>query len=208
MTEIRSYRSVFDLERRIYRVDRLRLNPGGVPVRGVLYFLGLLAAGMVFARLPLGSAIARLLPWYVRDALLPGVGAGLLALVRVEGRPFDLAALALLRRAARPRLLDGAFGRAPIGRRWHPPDVLFLPDGSEGSLRRMRYTGPGAVLIAIDHELADSQRASAFRRVLRRPRATVTVSAHTGEGGPSQARVLVLTSGASLLCRPGRSRRC
>ena len=38
--EIRSYRAVFDLERRIYRVDRLRLNPGGVPVRGVVYCLG------------------------------------------------------------------------------------------------------------------------------------------------------------------------
>jgi hypothetical protein len=32
--EIRSFRRVFDLERRIYRVDRLRLNPGGIPVRG------------------------------------------------------------------------------------------------------------------------------------------------------------------------------
>ncbi len=35
MMEIRSYRRVFDLERRIYQVDRLRLNPSGVPVRGV-----------------------------------------------------------------------------------------------------------------------------------------------------------------------------
>ena len=34
LMEVRSYRRVFDLERRIYRVDRLRLNPGGVPVRG------------------------------------------------------------------------------------------------------------------------------------------------------------------------------
>ena len=42
--EIRSYRAVFDLERRIYRIDRLRLNPAGVPVRGIVYFLALLAA--------------------------------------------------------------------------------------------------------------------------------------------------------------------
>jgi hypothetical protein len=34
--DIRSYRAVFDLERRIYRIDRLRLNPSGVPVRGVI----------------------------------------------------------------------------------------------------------------------------------------------------------------------------
>ena len=45
--EIRSYRAVFDLERRIYRVDRMRLNPAGVPVRGIVYFLALLAAIVV-----------------------------------------------------------------------------------------------------------------------------------------------------------------
>ena len=60
MTDVRSYRAVFDLERRIYRIDRLRLNPGGVPVRGVLYFLGLLVAGAVTARLPLLAALGRL----------------------------------------------------------------------------------------------------------------------------------------------------
>ena len=38
MIEIRSYRRVFDLERRIYSIDRVRLNPGGVPVRGVDVF--------------------------------------------------------------------------------------------------------------------------------------------------------------------------
>ena len=38
---IRSYRRVFDLERRIYRVTRIRLNPGGIPIRGVVYLLAL-----------------------------------------------------------------------------------------------------------------------------------------------------------------------
>ena len=39
MIEIRSFRRVFDLERRVYSVDRFRLNPAGVPVRGILYLL-------------------------------------------------------------------------------------------------------------------------------------------------------------------------
>ena len=56
--EIRSYRRVFDLERRIYRVDRLRLNPGGVPVRGVVYFLVILVGDPDRRGLPL-VAIAR-----------------------------------------------------------------------------------------------------------------------------------------------------
>ena len=58
MIEIRSYRAVFDLERRIYRVDQLRLNPGGIPVRGVVYFLAILAATLIAGGLPLvGAAV-------------------------------------------------------------------------------------------------------------------------------------------------------
>ncbi len=62
--EIRSYRAVFDLERRIYRVDRLRLNPGGVPVRGVVYFLALLATVLVVGRMPGLKTVMGALPWY------------------------------------------------------------------------------------------------------------------------------------------------
>ena len=32
--------SVFALERRIYRIDTLRLNPSGVPLRGIGYARG------------------------------------------------------------------------------------------------------------------------------------------------------------------------
>ena len=61
--EIRSYRSVFELERRIYRVDRVRLNPSGVPVRGALYFVALLLMALLAAALPLVGMPLRLLPW-------------------------------------------------------------------------------------------------------------------------------------------------
>ena len=71
--EVRSYRRVFDLERRIYRVDRLRLNPSGVPLRGIVYFLALGVATSLTARLPGAGAIVGALPWYVRDLALPGV---------------------------------------------------------------------------------------------------------------------------------------
>jgi hypothetical protein len=145
MSEIRSYRSVFDLERRIYRVDRVRLNPGGIPVRGVLYFLALLLALALAARAPLLGDAMRAAPWYVREIALPALGAGLLTLVRVEGRPFHLAAAALLAHALGPRYLCGLAPRAAPGRRWLPEDLLVLPDGSDARLRRLRYTGPGAV---------------------------------------------------------------
>ena len=75
MIEVRSYRRVFDLERRIYSVDRLRLNPGGVPVRGVVYFLVALLVTLATAALPLVGTPARALPWFVRDIALPGAAA-------------------------------------------------------------------------------------------------------------------------------------
>jgi hypothetical protein len=95
--EIRSYRPVFDLERRIYRVDRLRLNPGGVPLRGVAYFLSLLAASAIASRLPGASALTRLVPWYLAYVAAPAAGAAVLTAIRLEGRPFHIAAQALAR---------------------------------------------------------------------------------------------------------------
>src|ERR1022692_4397913 len=106
-TEIRSYRAVFDLERRIYRVDRLRLNPGGVPVRGIVYFLALLTVMLLAAALPLIGVLLKTLPGYLREVALPGATASLLTLIKVEGRPFHLAGFALLRYAVGPRELSG-----------------------------------------------------------------------------------------------------
>ena len=145
MSEIRSFRSVFDLERRIYRVDRVRLNPGGIPVRGVLYFFGALLALTLAARVPLLGEPLRALPWYGLELALPGFCAGLLALIRVEGRPFHLTVLALLRYGLGPRHLSGWARCEPRGARWPMEDLLVLPDGSDAGVRRLRYSGPGAV---------------------------------------------------------------
>jgi hypothetical protein len=145
VSEIRSFRSVFDLERRIYRIDRARLNPGGIPVRGILYFFATLTALTLVARVPLLGEPLQALPWYGRDLALPGLCAGLFALIRVEGRPFHLAALALLRYAFGPRHLSGLRPCEALGARWPIDDLLVLPDGSDPDLRRLRYVGPGVV---------------------------------------------------------------
>jgi hypothetical protein len=161
--EIRSYRAVFDLERRIYRVDRLRLNPGGIPLRGVVYCFALLAGFALLGALPLVGAAVRALPWYLRDLVLPAGGAALLTVIRVEGRPFHLAATALLRHALDPRAFAGSWvlggpsafagPRSPgrLQRVWHPESLLLLPDGSDARFRRLRFTGPGAVLVRVAH---------------------------------------------------------
>src|SRR5918994_7243889 len=50
---IRSYRRVFEVDRRIYRVDRWALPvPGGVPLRGLAYFAAALGLVVLLGRLP------------------------------------------------------------------------------------------------------------------------------------------------------------
>jgi hypothetical protein len=167
---IRSYRRVFELERRIYRIDRLRLNPGGVPVRGVAYFTVLVLAALACERLPPPiGLVAQAMPWYVRELALPGVLSAALAVVRIDGRPFHLAARAVLACSLGPRRLVGLRGdrlsaRAPAAI-WRPKPLLMIPDGSDHRLRRLAYRGPGALLVAVAHE----------RRVRRGPLASLGV---------------------------------
>lgn len=148
--EIHSYRAVFDLERRIYRIDRLRLNPSGVPLRGIVYCLALAIAFAILGELPLLGAGLRLIPWYLRELALPAAAAALLTVLRIEGRPFHLAALALLAHASAPRSTDGA-GAPLMHARWRPQPLLLLPDGSDGAMRRFCYRGPGSLTVNVAH---------------------------------------------------------
>lgn len=198
--EIRSYRTVFDLERRIYRVDRLRLNPGGVPVRGVLYFVALALVSGVAAHVPLAAWPVRAVPWYVRDLGLPAGAAALLTVIRIEGRPFHLAARALLRHAAGPRHM-AELRAVGSRRRWRPPDILLVPDGSDSRVRRMRFTGPGAVLMAPAHDRI-LWRSGPLDRVLHR--AQMTLRELPEWRAPAGAQVIELARGARLDVRPAR----
>ncbi|HSZ14444.1 MAG TPA: hypothetical protein VK790_10470 [Solirubrobacteraceae bacterium] len=208
MIEIRSYRRVFDLERRIYSVDRLRLNPGGVPVRAVVYFLSLLLAGLLAAIVPLAGGLVRALPWYLRDLALPGIAATVLSALRLEGRTFHLAAHALLRYRVGPRRLAGARRCRAVGERWRPETMLMLPDGSDARLRDLRYTGPGAVLVAIEHERrgrALELDASGKARPGRR--AVLTLRQREGARCLERGEVISLGSGARMRVRSHGSRR-
>jgi hypothetical protein len=204
VTEIRSFRRVFDLERRIYTIDRLRLNPAGVPVRGVVYLLAALAASIFLSNLPVLSSPVRTLPWYLRELAFPAAVATVLAVVRVDGRTFHLAARAQLRLLTTPRRVSNLQRASTVGSRWRPPEVVFLPDGSDHRLRALRYTGPGAVLV-----LAPHRRAGALERhgigmstksVLRLAPARVTQP-------PRAGRVISLEPGASLLVAGGADER-
>lgn len=198
---IRSYRRVFDLERRIYRIDRLRLNPGGIPVRGIAYFIALLLAALVLEHLPPTSLVGRIVPWYVRDLVLPGTLSAVLAVVRVEGRPFHLAARAVLACGLGPRRMIGLTRGCRSGRSilaiWRPSPLLMIPDGSDHRMRRLLYRGPGALLVAVAHE----------RRLRRGPLVTLglrpelTLRELHGVERPARGEVVVLDPLARLSVR-------
>jgi hypothetical protein len=185
--DIRSYRNVFALERRIYRVEGVRLNPSGVPVRGVVYFLALLIALLVLAALPVTGWLLAALPWYVRDLALPAGAATVLAVLRLEGRAFHIAAFALLRHVCCARALRGLMPSHPLsaGPRWSPPDLVLLADGSDARLRRIRFQGPGAALVTVSHVCAED---TAWRARAPRLRVRGLVPSHSLASG----RVLAL----------------
>jgi hypothetical protein len=198
--EIRSYRRVFDLERRIYRVDRLRLNPGGVPVRGVVYFLATVSMALAVGKLPVLGVAAQAMPWYLRDLVLPGASAALLTVIRVEGRPFHLAVRAVLRYCLGTSGASAPQSRVGVAGRWHPGEITFLPDGSDSRMRNLRYTGPGAALIALQHERAVPDRGSARTAGLRRP-PDVLVRELPGACRLEQGQVIALGPRARLRVR-------
>jgi len=202
VTEIRSYRRVFDLERRIYSVDQLRLNPGGVPVRGVVYFLAILAVDLLAGSMPAVGSLAQALPWYLRDIALPLAIAAVLSVIRIEGRTFHQAAQALMRYRLAPRRLTGGHGCQAPGALWYPPALVQLPDGSDSRMRRMRYAGPGAVLVCVEHRrggrVRERGRAGLARWGIRR---AVTLTPLAPPRAAARAQVISLGRGSRLLVR-------
>jgi hypothetical protein len=197
-SEIRSYRRVFDLERRLYRIDRLRLNPTGVPLRGIVYFLALLATTLALGALPLVGLLVRSPPWYLRDLGAPAACAALLTLIKIEGRPFHLAALALLRYGIGPRELSGLRPRVNDDRRWRLDELLVLADGSDSRLRRMRYSGPGTVLVSAAHVRSGWPR-GLLGGLARRP--DMRLAALPAKPRPAKGQVIALADGARLEVR-------
>jgi hypothetical protein len=151
---IRSYRSVFRFERRLYRFDRWRLPVrGGVPLRALLYAPVVYLACMLIGRLPLVGAGLGVLPDPVRWGSLPlGI---VIALVRIErdGRRAHRALWAVVRHRLSPRWVAGlrpcaAPGPAPLawGTMVVRPDSCSAGEGHVRGPVRVRVRGPARVL--------------------------------------------------------------
>lgn len=145
---IRSFRVVFELERRIHKLDRWRIPvPYGVPIRGVAYAVCALVAVVLIGRIPLVRGALDLLPPPVRFVLVPIGLAYLLDQVRVDGRPAHAVVAAWLRvRLAPARLV--AFRPAPApGRFASFGDITVVADERSARYRRARINGPASVLL-------------------------------------------------------------
>jgi hypothetical protein len=145
--EIRSYRVVFELERRLHRVDRFRIPlPYGLPLRTIAYALAALVLVLVVVRLPVAGTVLRELPAPARFLALPGVAAFALTQVRVDGRTAHAAGLCLMRYATAPRRIASwrATPRANIARLG---DIRVAPDAGSARVRPGVVDGPAEVLV-------------------------------------------------------------
>lgn len=144
---VRSYRRVFRIERRIHRIDRFLLPvPGGLPLRGVLYFLGALLALLALALLPGVEALLERVPAPVRYAVLPAALAVLGTQVAPDGRSAHRFALAWLAHRVRPRRRVAGRAVPPEGEPVSLSATLALaPDEHASALRRARVRGAAVV---------------------------------------------------------------
>lgn len=198
--EVASYREVFDLERRIYRIDRFRLNPSGIPLRGVIYFAVAAALSAVLDGLPLAHWLLRQLPWYLRYVGIPGLLATAGSTVRVEGRPLHLAIRGLVLRSLRPKQFSGFAPCGAIGSRWRPPQIIVIPDGRDAPPRRVQFVGPGTLVLRSAHEIVEWQRGPAQRWIpLPLPDLTIRqVGGHGRDSGGGGGRALLLGDGVRV----------
>jgi TcpE family len=152
---IRSYRRVFEVDRRIYRVDRWALPvPGGVPLRGLGYFVATILVLLGFGRVPgVGELVGALSP-PLRFVVVPLAAAVLGTQAAPDGRSAHRFAWDWLRFRLRARrrcagrvvALEGepiACGGV-LGVRW---------DCHDAGLHRSRVRGPARVTFAVPVEL-------------------------------------------------------
>jgi hypothetical protein len=147
---IRSFRVVFALERRLFKVDRFRLPLAyGVPVRGIAYAAGVLLAMIVAGRVPVLGAVVGVLAPPLRYVALPVAVAAALLRVRVDGLPAH--------HAVRLWVVHHSSSRRRLGIRRDPgaalrvivDPVVFLPDERGPALRRGVVVGARGLTVRV-----------------------------------------------------------
>jgi len=131
---VRSFREVFAIERRLFKVDRWRIPlRSGLEVRAIVYAIACYAALLVLRAVPPVAAVHDLLPAPIGWLILPVGGALALARFRPDGRIPHHAALSVARWALSPRALAGLRPERGIGRpALAISDVVMCADWRDG----------------------------------------------------------------------------
>jgi hypothetical protein len=145
--QLRGYRRVFRIERRLFRFDRWRIPyPHGVPLRGIGYFLVLVFGMFAVSRLPLLGPLIGLWSPAVSFLGLPLAGAFLLMQGRIDGRPPHHVLASLVRWSLGSRSLAGLCSCPQEGEVVVPlEEVAVAYDARESFLVRGRIKGPATV---------------------------------------------------------------
>jgi TcpE family len=146
--QVRGYRRVFRIERRLHRFDRWRIPyPHGVPLRGIGYFVVLEFCVLLMDQLPgVGEMLSLVHPSLVYLGVPLG-GAVLLMQARIDGRPPHHVLASLVAYHLRPRCLAGLEPCPGEGEVITPfDDVTVAHDAREAFVVRGRVRGPATVV--------------------------------------------------------------
>jgi len=152
---IRSYRRVFEVDRRIYRVDRWALPvPGGVPLRAVGYFAASVLLVIFLGALPATGELVGAISAPLRFVVIPLAVAVLGTQAAPDGRAAHRFAAEWVRFRLRSRRHCGA-RRVPLEGEavaWHG-DLGVCWDEYGSRLARGRVTGPARITFNVPVEL-------------------------------------------------------
>ncbi|MEI2700860.1 MAG: TcpE family conjugal transfer membrane protein [Baekduia sp.] len=119
--DIQSFRLVFDLERRLHRIDRWRLPfPNGIPITGIAHAAAVLIAVIALRQLPMIGQLLAAMPAPVTYVLLPAGIAAALTRLKIDGRPAH-------RHLTAQALAPLTTTRTAAGRRT-PPGPIYIDD--------------------------------------------------------------------------------
>ena len=148
--QIRSFRVVFALERRLFKIERFRLPFAyGVPLRTIAYATATLIAVALVGQLPLVGAVLGVIPPPFRFVFLPVGVAALMTRVRVDGLPAHRFAGLWLAHRLTPRTLVGFTPDRGDAVSRIAQSIVLEPDGAGPQLRPGVVVGASEIAVAV-----------------------------------------------------------
>jgi hypothetical protein len=182
---VRSFQVVFDLERRIHKIDRWRLpTPYGVPLRGIAYWAVALVAVVLLGRFPVTTELTAILPPPIKFVVLPVAVAFGLTRIRIDGRPAHTALACWLRYVVSPSRLASFQVSPRPGTVVRLGEVAVVPDERFARYRPAVIEGPAVVLLRYPPlgRLKDGRRSTLHVRQLMGPPLFVGKRVRLGNG--------------------------